>query len=710
MTIHEVHADFQAWLGDEAEVTDVDGVELYLELKAEQLDPDPCRWTCSEVERLVQELAPAVLPDDEVLDESMPEALRDFLKFLHATGRFRPDSDPYDDLCHALDRAMTELEERQEWEEANAPILEMRAELASSVRRERGDLPAELTGPAAATRLVADLLGLRELVKKGLRVSALLFPEDLDQVSADLGLSGSDDAMRLWHTAFLLRWFRVADGQAFLTDAADNAPADETTLAETWRAAILRYLRDSGAGYEWGYDDWLTVNTVLLKLHVDGDQSLGELSSWLDADDAGMRGVVPPLEYTGLTRAEGGRLTITDLGRWFVHQHNGASVAVDDDFADEPDSEFEPLERAVHELTLKLGRMPKPASLSSSEEGALVRTTPMVRHLLGLRELLRTGLRVAKDQRPTPESTAQIVEALGLLPSTPEEPGMLDLVWNILEKLEWVTYKSKQARRSWAANQFDPDSDRKLADIAHTALHYVLETIDEGWPFDADVADVVLLRLYVEPDGLSFDELATWLEPVVHPDTTGWSRDTLRQTLVHRLRWAATDLEYAGVAELDGEQLRLAPPGRQFVVDHFGHGKDPEPGIEPAAVVGLSAEALIKACLSDLDRTDELEEAWRRDREPEAAARGLAAGVGAPTAVAYREALADPVLRPFVQLCLIHAGLTDLSQAEGYLGEVWRTDLRPAVRLLEEVADGHPDKAIRKSARKSLYKARSRPT
>jgi hypothetical protein len=256
----------------------------------------------------------------------------------------------------------------------------------------------------------------------------------------------------------------------------------------------------------------------------------------------------------------------------------------------------------------------------------------------------------------------------------------------------------------------------------------VLETIDEGWPFDADVADVVLLRLYVEPDGLSFDELATWLEPLVHPYTTGWSRDTLRQTLVHRLRWAATDLEYAGVAELDREQLRLAPPGRQFVVDHFGHGNDPEPGIEPAAVVGLSAEALIKACLSDLDRTDELEDAWRRDREPEAAARellafagstggdeqalalGLAAGVGAPAAAAYREALVDPVLRPFVQLCLIHAGLTDLSQAQDYLGEVWRTDLRPAVRLLEEVADGHPDKAIRKAARKSLYKARARAT
>jgi hypothetical protein len=436
------------------------------------------------------------------------------------------------------------------------------------------------------------------------------------------------------------------------------------------------------------------------------------------------------MEYTGLARTEGDRLTLTDLGRWFVHQHNGFSAAVDADLAGEFDGEVEPFQRAVDELIGQVRRLPAPPARPQSESGELARATQLVRHLLGLRELLRPGLRVGKDNRPTPSSADQIVDALGLLDEVAASPiegfggfELLGMLWDVIEELGWISYKSRQARLTRAASELDPDSNRQVADTAHTATHRLLNVIDAGWPSDDGGADAVLLRLYTEPAGQTVDGLNRWLDELAFPQFGGPTPDTLRKSLVFHLRRAGRLFGYAGLAALHDDRLELTALGRSYVVDHYGFPEEPEINLDELA--RLPADAFVKACVSEPERADEFALSWLRDREADAAARELlafactargdeqtaallaGASLGPPVADAYRTALDDPVLRPYGQLCLIKHGLTSTAEADAFLNEVWRSDLRVVIPLLESVADSHPDKAMRRSARRSLYKART---
>lgn len=644
--IRDVIEPFREWLGARVHTIDVEWVAMLLDLKESHLDSaDPCTWHTGDIERLLLSVVPRKVIDDDPGDGSTAEALEAYLAFLHDTGRLGVGSAPYVGLVRELEAALEEYPDA----------------LADSSRWGVGK---SIMGAASAA-------GIDPSAPGGVEAMMEYF-NALPDAERDRILSGAMDG-----------------GAPFELPDED----EELDELDVLNAEIMNVI--SGVAQELplvrlGSEAELASDAL-------GTPTLQRLHQLVDAVRPGLR----------VTTAE----TLTT--------EHAIQVA-----------------RAL-ELTDQHGRTID--KLSETED---VRVFPPLDRLwtIGLESELLSIRGV--DVEPAPDVVPFELLSDGELLELWESAADAALGWWVLEDqprsigvaLHWILARAYAARAGVRLDEgllrVEESLDQPYDEAGRAAYLDALRTAVDCL---ADVGYVV-----VESDASTDPNV---VPPPTAPDSDAASGPDSNAVTVRLTRLG--DYAMSGRLEMAGlDPLTLGPTEELDAIDLV----DVWPVLPEADACDLLAEwVALRDCEPAV--TLLLEEAARTELPAQRAlALVIAEKIDGPDVVdAYRRAVEVPALRPYAHNWLfrhgfVHApyaqpedraymvvdGLAGLMGLVGpeeaadeldrmiepaeqlaFLSAVWRCDHPELLAVLTVVGDRHPDPAIRKAARKSLFKART---
>ncbi|GII55722.1 hypothetical protein Pth03_41110 [Planotetraspora thailandica] len=520
------------------------------------------------------------------------------------------------------------------------------------------------------------------------------------------------------------------------------------------------------------------------RLDVKGDAGLwkrGDLRALLlermpqavEDPDAAADGMLPALRAYLTFLSSTGRLTpgsdslddllgeIDELEDDFVDAMEDAIAEhewdEEEDELDEDDGlgDFEPFADEIADLpTIRL----RP----DTELAEAARQAPLVGKARDLALWVGTGRKVGEETLLTEDEVSEAVKVLGL-----PEPQALWNIWNLAIDLEFIAPEGADTvsvDSDTAAWPFEDDED--ALDVWMLGLH----SIDYGDPeLDDDdltlalsgLTRALLIRVLLNGGSRPLDELRDELaEAVAEYDDLGqdaWAAagDPLEPVIA----WLTG---YGMVTVQDGD-VTLTPLGTEGVV-HLVDEADIEVDARPAIDAMTALDLLsFSADLPEEEADTEFAD-WMALRDPAQAASELLAAaaedeadalirvqaaslvgsLGEVAVPAWKEALAEPSLRPYAATHLAQLDVEDaleptqadthwlildmwtissgLGRAEfvsslhdigpaqtiiGLLDVIWKVPHPHLEELLEAVGDAHPDKQVGKAAKRALFKARS---
>ncbi|HLU71494.1 MAG TPA: hypothetical protein VKZ82_04905 [Nonomuraea sp.] len=439
-----------------------------------------------------------------------------------------------------------------------------------------------------------------------------------------------------------------------------------------------------------------------------------------------------------------------------------------DEYDDEEDADdLGDLEAFADELAA----LPTIRLRPDSELAAAAREVPLIAKARDLALWVGPGRRMGEE---TLLGDAEIEEALAAVglprpdasgPLAESVPQLWNL-WNLAVDLEFLepgegnTVSVQDDTSEWP---FDDDED--VLDAWMLGLH----SIDYGDPEPPDedhalalagLTRNLLVRLLLGGGERALPELREELAEAVadHDELGGDAWKAAGDPLKPVLDW----LTGYGLAELDGDTLRLTPLGVEGVV-HLVDDADLEIDARPAIETMSAHDLLVLSAELPEEEADAEMAAWMRLREPGKAAEELleaaaedeadalirvqAASVvgtlGAEAVPAWQRALKEPSLRPYaathlsqlqvegapqptqddtywliLDMWTISAGLgkaeflgslrdIDPEMMNGLLDVVWKIPHAHVEELLDRISQVHPDKQVAKAARRALFRARS---
>lgn len=348
------------------------------------------------------------------------------------------------------------------------------------------------------------------------------------------------------------------------------------------------------------------------------------------------------------------------------------------------------------------------------------------------------------------------------LPALDSLPPADSRMWSMALESGLLSVRGDRVEPAPGGAELDRLSDAELLELWENVADAVLGWwVLEDQPRGVGIAlHWILARAYAARAAVGFDEGIGQIQEPDRPFT-----DAERTSYLDALREAAGCLTGVGYVVLEADAVRLTRLG-----DYAMSGRLEMAGMEPLTLgptEELDAIDLVDVwpvlCEDDAGRLlDEwvairgaepavsvlLEEAGSTDAPAlRALALVIAEKIDAPEVVdVYRRAVDVPALRPYAHNWLFRHGYVQAPYAEpedraymvvdglaglmglvgpdeaaeeldrmiepaeqlAFLSAVWRCDHPELLSVLTVVGDKHPDAAIRKAARKSLFKARTR--
>lgn len=414
------------------------------------------------------------------------------------------------------------------------------------------------------------------------------------------------------------------------------------------------------------------------------------------------------------------------------------------------------------------------------ELAAQARRSDLLRQARRLAEWVGDRPRRLTDGELTAADTVAAAEALGL--AVRDAPAVRRLsevpraaqLWELALAVEFVEGTDTRATTGRGVARWPDGPDPDLIDVWDGALGAILygevplESDDSARdaPMFGSAAIATVVALFLARDGIPvtevrqmFQELATLASPVT--DEAGGPVDALLAVLAEH-----------GAVTLDEAGVRLTPLAQYAVYRQLDEAGVEIPLLPPVELMTAADLAAVGAG----GTTDELENeatAWLERRSPETAVTELltvaatsraaermtvtaiAADLGSAGEPRWRQALEEPMLRPYAKIALAQLGgasperpeeiptelrpnLVDLAvlltdtlagmadtlepdelmeqlstavpsgEEERLFDQMWRLDHPDAHDMLRAIGAHHPDKKVAKAARKAAFKCAPR--